>query len=325
MKKGVLSLVALLTACGGASNTTGPGPGPSPTPGEPPAAPTGFKVVGYAPSWTAGVTSGQWAKLTHVNYAFLNPNEGTTAEHVPNPALLAGLVTQAHAQDKRILLAVGGWTEQKNQGFEAAGRDAATAAAFADDMMGIVDQFGLDGIDIDWEWPSTSDGTDQRYARLMEALCSKMHGARKLCTTAVVATSGSGIPISTFAYVDWYNIMAYDMGTGPDHSPYTGAAAALNHWSARGLPAAKMVLGVPFYGRRNNWTEDRTYREIVAADPNAPNADVSNGYHYNGVTTTRNKTDLALQRAGGVMIWELSQDTTDPASSLLDAIRSRIR
>jgi GH18 family chitinase len=318
----LLSIV-VLGSCGGGSSSPGPQPtAPTPTPGPLPGRES-FKVVGYSPSWTEGVRASQWDKVTHVNYAFLNPNDGQTAAAVPNHALLQSLVSAGHARGKLVLLAVGGWTEQDNRGFEAAGRDAASAAAFASSMMAIVDQFGLDGIDIDWEWPSTADGTDQRYARLMEAVCTTMHAAGKLCTTAVVATNASGIPSSTFAFVDWFNVMVYDMGAGASHSPYAGAVSAFDYWAGRGLPAAKTVLGVPFYGRGNNFSDARTYREIVAADPQAPQADQSNGYHYNGIPTLTRKVELAASRGAGIMIWELSQDT-EGAASLLEAIHARI-
>ena len=38
--------------------------------------------------------------------------------------------------------------------------------------------------------------------------------------------------------------------------------------------------------------------------------------NYNGPATIRRKTELALQVAGGVMIWELSQDASGAASLL---------
>ena len=81
------------------------------------------------------------------------------------------------------------------------------------------------------------------------------------------------------------------------------------------------MLGVPFYGRGPTWndTDYKVYWEIVALDPTAPNKDLSNGYGYNGIPTMESKTSLALQSAGGIMIWELSGDTTG-STSLLAAI-----
>jgi GH18 family chitinase len=320
-------LATLHLACGASTSPTPPtGPTSTPTPEPaPPPAPAGFKVVGYVPSYTGGATAAQFDMVTHINYAFLNPNDGITAAEIPNPGLLASTVTAAHARGVQVLLAVGGWTEQNNQGFEFYSQSASGANFFANSMMAIVTQFGLDGIDIDWEWPSATDGTDQMYVRLMDAVCAKMHANGKQCSTAVVAAGQgvSGISSATFPYVDWFNLMAYDMGAGAGHSSYGGAAAALDSWGGRGLPASKMILGVPFYGRGSNFAEAMTYRDIVAADPDAPQKDISNGMHYNGLATMKRKADLALVKGGGVMIWELSQDTSD-ATSLLAAIHSRV-
>ena len=51
-----------------------------------------------------------------------------------------------------------------------------------------------------------------------------------------------------------------------------------------------------------------------------PYADEFQGLKYNGITTIKAKTELAQKRAGGVMMWELSNDTRDPETSLLNAI-----
>lgn len=79
------------------------------------------------------------------------------------------------------------------------------------------------------------------------------------------------------------------------------------------------MLGVPFYGR----SPVKTYRELVAMDPGAPWRDQLGTIHYNGIATIERKTDLALRKAGGLMIWELSQDTFDQ-TSLLGAVHARV-
>jgi chitinase len=141
-----------------------------------------------------------------------------------------------------------------------------------------------------------------------------------LLTTAVVALGRHGDDIlpEVFEIVDFMNIMAYD-GDGQNHSPYEYALQALDYWEGRGLPKEKMVLGVPFYGRPS----EATYRELVANDPQAAQSDSSSYLggmvYYNGIPTIQAKTNLALQRGSGIMIWELSQDTTDD-TSLLNAI-----
>ncbi len=42
--------------------------------------------------------------------------------------------------------------------------------------------------------------------------------------------------------------------------------------------------------------------------------------YYNGVDTITEKTLYAKENLGGIMIWELTQDTSDPGRSLLRAI-----
>jgi chitinase len=126
-----------------------------------------------------------------------------------------------------------------------------------------------------------------------------------------------------FPLVDFLNVMAYD-GPGLSHSPYSYAEQSLAYWSTRGLPRDKMVLGVPFYSRPT----EVPYRKLVAANAAAPNADELdyNGttVNYNGISTIKAKTELALSRAAGIMAWSLAQDTTD-SMSLLAAIDAAVR
>lgn len=82
---------------------------------------------------------------------------------------------------------------------------------------------------------------------------------------------------------------------------------------------------MPFYGRPS-W---QTYEAILEANPDAYKTDISmiNGIeaHYNGVDTIKKKTEFAKENIGGVMIWELSQDSTDKKTSLQAAIGEAIK
>jgi len=60
----------------------------------------------------------------------------------------------------------------------------------------------------------------------------------------------------------------------------------------------------------------RSYAWLVQNYPDAPYRDEVGGEHYNGIDTMRSKACLAQERAWGVMIWELSQDTHDSTSLL---------
>jgi hypothetical protein len=111
--------------------------------------------------------------------------------------------------------------------------------------------------------------------------------------------------------------MAYDGGS--PHANYDWSIASANSWKSRGLPANKTVLGVPFYSRPGYFT----YSQLVGMDPANANRDCAtvNGAQqcYNGIPTIKRKTQWAMVNAGGIMNWELSQDTTG-STSLVSAI-----
>jgi beta-glucanase (GH16 family)/GH18 family chitinase len=280
-----------------------------------------FKIVGYQPSWAGDVNQIQYGKLTHINYAFIDTNQGVSVSTVPNHPMLQSLVAQAHARGAKVSIAIGGWTDLNNSGFESYAATDANRTDFTNRVVTVINHFGLDGVDIDWEYPVAGTAQVENFRLLMQKLCGEMHNRGKLCTAAVAASGSSadGVASAVFGYVDWLNLMAYDGGAGAANSPYSYAMSTLDYWLGRGLPASKAVLGVPFYGRGASFSDYRAYNVIVANDPQAPNKDESQGFHYNGLQTIRNKTTLAKQRGGGIMFWELSQDAAGSAS-LLSAI-----
>nr|WP_242588415.1 RICIN domain-containing protein [Corallococcus macrosporus] len=276
------------------------------------------RVVGYLPTWAGDVNTLQYSKLSHINYAFALPTaSGGLTGVSSSDARLRSLVTLAHAQGVKVLIAVGGWNDGNDSGFEQMAANATARTAFVNNVVNFVNAAGLDGVDIDWEYPDPGT-SGSNYALLMNQLGTAMHSRGKLLTAAVVANgyTGGGVPASVFNDVDFLNIMAYD--GGQPHSTYDLAVQSLNYWKGRGLPASKAVLGVPFYGRSPSSYVG--YSELVARDPQAPYKDNVGDVYYNGIATIQAKTQLGKQN-GGVMIWELSQDTSG-STSLLNAIYS---
>jgi len=278
--------------------------------------PETFRIIGYAASWDTVVSEIQFDKLTHINYAFLLPKPDGTFEDVDRPDKLKDIVTYAHNAGVKVLISVGGWGLDAQ--FEQMAADPKTRSAFVAGLCRFVNDYSLDGADIDWEYPDAGLSS-QNFLALMRELRSALPQDRQL--TAAVGALGSnaeGIPAETFGLVNFLNLMVYD-GSETDHSPYSYAVESLDYWSARGLPPEKTVLGVPFYARPG----EASYRQLVQANPQAANLDeidysgVKN--YYNGIPTMQHKTRLAMQRASGMMIWELAQDTRD-STSLLNAI-----
>ena len=275
-----------------------------------------FRIIGYAPEWDTVVREIQFDKLTHINYAFLLPKPDGSFENLEHPEKLKDLVAEAHKHGVKVLISIGGWGYDEQ--FEALAADPESRAAFVQKAGQFAQDYALDGIDIDWEYPDEGEAS-QNYLKLMQDLRSTLPDG-KLLTSAVVSQGSlaEGIPAEVFPVVDFLNIMVYD-DSQTDHSPYWLAEEALDYWKGRGLPAEKTVLGVPFYGR----PEGIAYRKLVQADPTAAERDISEyegkKIYYNGMETMQRKTELAMQRASGIMIWELAHDTLD-STSLLSVI-----
>jgi GH18 family chitinase len=284
-----------------------------------------FIVLGYLYTHSvAEVERLRFDKLTHVNYSFVNTDgEGNLTQ--PDADVLRALVRLAKPAGVKVGLAVGGWNDGITTPFETMAADPVARARFVTGLGEMVDRFGLDGIDMDWEYPNRNSAAD--FLSLMRELHSHLKPRGKYLSCAVIAMDdehGRWIKGEIFPLIDMLNIMAYDWkyndNGGQQHSSYADAERSLDYWLRRGCPKEKAVLGVPFYGRM----PAVTYKELIAREPSAAQRDSLGTIFYNGQPTMRRKTELAWRRGGGIMFWELSQDTSDD-TSLLGAIDAAVR
>jgi len=251
-------------------------------------------------------------RITHINYAFLIPNEDGSFADLHNPWKLKQIVEGAHAQGVKVFISVGGWGW--DQQFEQMAAQKESRSAFVRNLVNFVDEYNLDGADVDWEYPNPDQS--EEFLSLMSELREALP-ADIMLTAAVIAYGdehGLGITPEAFQLMDFVNIMTYD---GPDHGTMAQFEKGLAYWADRGLPPEKMVLGVPFYAR----PDGTPYSRLVAADPAAAQVDTFELYgvqlHYNGIPTIQAKTRLALEQVGGIMFWALDHDSQDEHSLLL--------
>ncbi|HVW59702.1 MAG TPA: glycosyl hydrolase family 18 protein [Puia sp.] len=313
----VLAALSLLTVC----NKAGKGNGPETDAGKD----NQFRTVGYLminrADLAAAMTTIDWHKLTHLNLAFVNPD--STGVFTINPGL-AAVVQTAHDNQVKVLMSLGGGSMPPwMNGLLTDSR----RAAFIEAIVKVVDGYALDGVDVDLE----GSNIDGHYASFVSELSAALTPGKKLMTAAVATWSGDGVPDEALSRYDFINIMSYDK-TGPwdpsvagPHAPYDMAVSDLAYWGGRRkVPKEKLVLGLPFYGYGfgpGPVASTMSYRDIVDAYPGAADKDQvmmvdGETMYYNGISTIKSKTALALQEAGGVMIWELTQDAQGQGSLL---------
>lgn len=217
-------------------------------------------VVAYVTSWSDVIPDPFC--MTHINYAFGHVNATFDGVRVDNPQRLKDMVALKKVNpDLKVMLSVGGWGSGR---FSEMAMDRKLRRSFADDCLRVVEEFGLDGIDIDWEYPTSSAAgisyspeDTGNFTMLMKDL-RQVLGDGLLLTFASAASAEYVDFTAVEPYVDFVNIMAYDMATAPKHHSalyeseisggMTSDKAARAHLAA-GMPAHKLVLGMPFYGR----------------------------------------------------------------------------
>ncbi len=219
------------------------------------------------------------AKLTHVNYAFANIVEGRVVEgfvkDAENLRVLTGL--RATYPAFKVLVSVGGWTW--SGGFSEAAATPESRARFVASAVDFVRRHDLDGFDVDWEYPGLpgfgnpyGPRDKANFTLLMAELRVALDADAKPRGRSALLTMAAGAfkqfleqteMDKVAASVDFVNLMTYDFRVEDD--PVAGhhanlfphpadekkgsADGAVRDFLAAGVPADKLVLGVPFYGR----------------------------------------------------------------------------
>jgi chitinase len=208
---------------------------------------------------------------THICHAFLVADgEGKvqSGRNVPNREL----TSKAHQAGVKVMVSLGGWGWDKQ--FASIVSKPEAEDRYAKSVMAIVDENDYDGIDLDWEYPDTEkeiigfERLTRRFRKELDAV-----GARKgrpmFVTMAASSNPGTLKWLGKeflLETMDWINVMTYDF-TGDwtnyagHHSPLfasskqPGGSARSTEMTMkylleeRGLPADRLAVGIPLYGR----------------------------------------------------------------------------
>lgn len=183
----------------------------------------------------------------------------------------------------RVVMAIGGWGAD---GFSDAALTPTSRYNFAREAKRWVDEYGLDGIDIDWEYPGSSVSGIRSRPEDRENLTLLLTALRDvLGADAWISIAGTGeasyinnVEIANIApIINYFNLMAYDFTAGE-----TGSTAGrhqsnlypselglgnnsvdtqINNLINAGMPPSQILMGIPFYGRYGA-TRTKTYDEL---------------------------------------------------------------
>lgn len=307
---------------------------------------------------------------------------------------------KARYPNLKVLISIGGWTLSGDFSAAASTAPSRqTFAASAIDLFirgllpnGVSAAGIFDGIDIDWEYPAACGlqcgppQDTQNFTLLLAELRTQLDargaadGKRYLLTIAAPAGQDKYSKIELgqiHSSLDFINLMTYDFhGSWENvtnfHSALWGSnsdpSRANGYWSDyavtaylnAGVPAAKLILGVPFYGR--GWTgvpnfNNGLYQNSAGPAPGTYEAGVEDYkvlksleatygkyrhseaqafwiynpipgifWSYDDPVSMSNKASYVNSKnggLGGMMFWELSGD--DPSGSLVAAIASGLQ
>jgi GH18 family chitinase len=281
-----------------------------------------LRSVGYIPVWKYDCyNTVDYSALTHLNIAFCNPDKEGNMQNPfrGNAPVFHDIVKKAHENGVKVIASLGGGGGGRNYPDLIATDEK--RAAFCEKIMQFVDEYDLDGVDLDLEenpghilWANY-----EAWAKELRRYCTAKN---KLLTSAVSTWFSDSMTDETFACFDYITLMAYD-GPFDNHSSYEAGEAMIRHYlNVRHVDADKIVLGIPFYGHRGGKYNAVGFKDIIAANPQAYDSDYVDSTSYNGISTVKRKCELAKQY-GGIMIWELSYDF-EGEHSLLKAVKESL-
>ena len=331
-------------------------------------------IVGYYAGWASKEYPAERVPaetLTQVNYAFAVIEDGRAA--LPDPerdgANLKALTTLRRRNPAlRVVLSIGGWDDSTY--FSDAASSTARREAFAESCLELVRSHDLDGVDLDWEYPVSGGAADvvhrpqdrENFTLLLRALREALdrqgrRDGKRYVLSFAGAADGSYLrciePQAAAELADHIFLMTYDfhgpwdsyadfnapLYTPEDASPQyrSSVDVSVSAWLRQGVPAKKLVLGMPLYGylyqgvsgrNRGLYSRFSSARSVSydAIRKSWLNGDLGQYRHekaqvpylygngrflsYEDEISIAAKADLARARGlGGVGFWELSQDS----------------
>ena len=252
--------------------------------------------------------------LTHIIYCFGHLDGNRLKIKSDRDTLIIQKMVSLKAQNPglKVLISLGGWGGCQTCSDIFATKDG--RKQFVKSVKQLIDYFGADGIDLDWEYPAIQGYPGHKYApedkNNFTSLVSQLR--KILGEKQIITFAAGGFQKFLDSAVDWksvmkkvnyVNLMTYDLVNG--YSPTTGHHTALysstsqpestdnavQYLVKKGIDPAKLIIGTAFYGR--TWK-------------NVPNE--NNGLYQSGTFKTsigfKNFSTKLSQDSGFVFYWD---------------------
>lgn len=222
-----------------------------------------------------GFNDGDLEKIDVINYAFAGISRSGELV-VSSSSKLPQIVQEAHDAGTRVVLAIGGWGVD---GFSDAALTLESRTKFIDSILAGVDKYHLDGIDFDWEYPtSTASGLikarpedKQNFTHLVVETYNALKAKDPTLTLSIAVPNGSWAAQSYYEinkikdHIDYLHLMSYDMinfatstnkivkashhtNLLPSSNAVSSASSGVNAYHSLGIPKEKIIMGIAFYG-----------------------------------------------------------------------------
>lgn len=240
---------------------------------------------------------------THIIYGFAVLNRGTLQIRAHDSWVdidkeFYKRVTSLKGENRKVLLALGGWNDSKGDKFSRLANDPEARKNFIEHAINFLEEHNFDGLDLDWEYPkcwqvdcSAGPVSDKKaFADWVEELSAALKPRGLLLTSAMspsakVCDDAYDIPRLN-KHFDYVSIMTYDyhgqwdkktghlapIYTHPDDTELTfNVNYTINYWLDKGMDKEKMILGLPTYGqsftlasKSDNGLNSKTYGGAAA-------------------------------------------------------------
>ncbi|MGL4335766.1 MAG: glycoside hydrolase family 18 protein [Turicibacter sp.] len=246
-------------------------------------------VLGYLTDGTDWKVDDPYiGSLTHINYAFATvaDTNGLVKENWVRANQIKDL--KVNFPHIKVCVSIGGWGSGN---FSEAAENEETRKLFSKSSIDLMRKYGMDGVDIDWEYPTTPGGgischpdDTKNFTLLLKQVRKDLDELRKETKKEYLLTIAAGATRSYIKNVevkelnkvlDFVNVMTYDMGgsfnvTGHHtnlypstltkkygETYYPGGAFYIDQFLQAGMDLNKLVLGIAFYGRGASKVENK--------------------------------------------------------------------